>query len=652
MAQLFAIQTYHGTSLFLDRTTGRVLHRDSTGHDGAQLELLLLRGSTSTRWGFVVAVDPREGEVLLGTGAGFEAVLLISPPDDTGAVTLRSALPNMFISAIPNGDIEANRTVADSWERFTLNAVSPIGGRAAEDAAGFAALVQILPTELPVWPEVLLQLVTGTPSDEAAALIGSIWKLLTVAEFDRFARQLLLDGRLSKQLAALFPADFWAVTALPALLAWMAERSAPTIAAGQPSTGPPRAWAGAWRAMSGWMRRSKLPERLDRQAEPKQKPPENIGPELDHLARGGYDGVLASVAHACHAALRLTVQPCRDIAIVATARSEGVYLLEWIAYHRLLGVDKFFLYSNDNDDGSDALLAALHTARIVTWTRSELASGSSAQSKAYGHALNVNLALLDYRWGLFVDIDEFLVLNPARYSGIREFTRRQEMRETDAVGINWVMVGSSGHLRWAAEPLTRRNTHLLGATNPHIKVMMSPRHFIHAHPHFPYVDPRRGTIFRLASGELHEHRNQPRNAYHAQAFADEPSETDACIYHYFFKSVDEFVWKNARNRGDYPMSHGISFQSIDQGAASAFLSQHISTNVRQDDRILRCAPGLDAEIERLRGLPGVRDAETAVTACFQVRLAEVKTAFRKSQRLFELGTTGEEFRTLLRDAGG
>jgi hypothetical protein len=181
--------------------------------------------------------------------------------------------------------------------------------------------------------------------------------------------------------------------------------------------------------------------------------------------------------------------------------------------------------------------------------------------------------------------------------------------------------------------------------------MMSPRHFTQAHPHFPFADPRRGTIFRLAGGELHEHRNQPRNAYHARAFADEPSETDACIYHFFFKSVEEFVWKNARNRGDFPMSHETSFQSIDQPAAAAFLSQHRSSDIRQNDRIQRCAPGLGAEIERLRGLPDVRDAERAVVARFAVRLAEVKTAFRKSQRLFELGTTGEEFRTLLRDAG-
>lgn len=36
--------------------------------------------------------------------------------------------------------------------------------------------------------------------------------------------------------------------------------------------------------------------------------------------------------------------------IVATARNEGVYLVEWIAYHRALGFEKIYIYTNNNQD--------------------------------------------------------------------------------------------------------------------------------------------------------------------------------------------------------------------------------------------------------------------------------------------------------------
>ena len=54
---------------------------------------------------------------------------------------------------------------------------------------------------------------------------------------------------------------------------------------------------------------------------------------------------------------------------MTAVRNEGLYLVEWLAYHRQLGVDAFFIYANDNDDGSDALLAALSRAGVVNWIR-------------------------------------------------------------------------------------------------------------------------------------------------------------------------------------------------------------------------------------------------------------------------------------------
>ncbi|PKP84385.1 MAG: hypothetical protein CVT80_08490 [Alphaproteobacteria bacterium HGW-Alphaproteobacteria-2] len=41
-------------------------------------------------------------------------------------------------------------------------------------------------------------------------------------------------------------------------------------------------------------------------------------------------------------------------------RNEGPYLLEWLAHHIAAGVSDFLIYSNDCEDGSDAMLGLLH----------------------------------------------------------------------------------------------------------------------------------------------------------------------------------------------------------------------------------------------------------------------------------------------------
>ena len=462
-------------------------------------------------------------------------------------------------------------------------------------------------------------LLTGPESGAAAALIQAIWPLVPLDAFDRMALRLRDDGALMQRVGRMFAGDFWAETALPALQRWNADRAAGVE---RPAT--------------------LAPERIG---------PERIGPERDHLAWDGFDGRLVSFAHACNAAIRFHTRPKAGVAIVATARSEGIYLLEWIAYHRRLGVEAFYLYTNNNDDGSDALLAALHAAGVITWIRSEMAPGTSAQNKAYGHALNLLLPLLEYRWAFLIDIDEFVVINPDHYATLGDFTANQEAWGADVVGMTWTMVGSSGQTRWRDEPLTRRNTHLRRDPNRHIKVMLSPRQFVQAHPHFPFADPRRPCVFRLASGELHRHLKQSPGAYHARAFADEATDDDASVYHYYYKSVEEFVWKSSRNRGDWPMSPATDFASLDAAALTQFLAQHHSMVFTENDRLARCAPALDEEIAALRRLPGVGAAESEVKAQFAARCATIQQQLLASGKLETLGADGERLRQLLLQLG-
>ena len=639
MEPVFTARTCHGTVLAIDAADRRLRHAHP-GELGGQLfpAHLLTGGSLGLRC-LPFALHPATSRPILPAPISAGSGILLEALQGSEPHRLRSAATGRYLTAVPDGRMEADRPAAALWEEFTLSPVSADPNPGPQALEHFLASARTALAATTPWAQSIAALLAGPASDTAAALVEAVWPLLTLEEFDRLASQMRQNRALSGRLPELFPQDFYAVTALPGLLQFLAERDAPQ----RPATG-----AGGWTtgqppAPSAWPWRDAPTPAASTPA----APPRVIGPALDHLARDGYDGRLASFAHACNASLRDRAVPTKGAAIVATARSEGVYLLEWIAHHRLLGVEAIFLYTNDNDDGSDALLAALHQAGIITWTRSELATGCSAQNKAYGHALNVNLRLLDHRWALFIDLDEFLMLNPERYRTIADFARWHEMRQTDAVGINWVMVGSSGQSRWTGEPLARRNTNLLTEPNAHIKAMLAPRHFIQAHPHFPFADYRRGVFFRLASGAMHEHRKQPASNYHARAFTDEPSCADACLYHYNFKSVEEFAWKVSRNRGDFPLSHGVNFEGVDHVAVGSFLNQHQSPDVTPSGQAASLVPALEAEIARLRALPGVGEAERAVTALFRQRLDLVKAKLIAEPHLSNLDGPGEEMRALL-----
>ena len=73
--------------------------------------------------------------------------------------------------------------------------------------------------------------------------------------------------------------------------------------------------------------------------------------------------------------------------LVASVRDEGPWLLEWLAYHRAIGFDDIWVWSNDNTDGSDALLAALDARGIIRHRPNRVPPGSAPQLHAYNLTL-------------------------------------------------------------------------------------------------------------------------------------------------------------------------------------------------------------------------------------------------------------------------
>ena len=97
------------------------------------------------------------------------------------------------------------------------------------------------------------------------------------------------------------------------------------------------------------------------------------------------------------------------ILVVTSMKNEAPFILEWIAYHKSIGVDHFLVYTNDCTDNTNEMLDRLadlgHVTRVPNpWDK---ASGKKPQHVALKDALR-QTCYDDANWVLTIDCDEFV----------------------------------------------------------------------------------------------------------------------------------------------------------------------------------------------------------------------------------------------------
>lgn len=127
-----------------------------------------------------------------------------------------------------------------------------------------------------------------------------------------------------------------------------------------------------------------------------------------------------------------------DLSIVAVMKNESPYLKEWLDFHILAGVQKFYLYDNESTDDTRKILKPYIQSGIVDYT---FWPGKYQQRAVYIDAINRHSN--DTRWMAVIDLDEFIV--PTQCDTITEFLYTLP-RNFGALVLSWVMYGSSGHI--------------------------------------------------------------------------------------------------------------------------------------------------------------------------------------------------------------
>ena len=308
--------------------------------------------------------------------------------------------------------------------------------------------------------------------------------------------------------------------------------------------------------------------------------------------------------------------------MLATGRNAGIYYLASIAHYRRLGVEHFFIYTNDNIDQSETLLDALARSGIATVITNRIEGRTAGQLKVYAHALSWLPQILDYEWTLLIDLDEFVTIQPPRAPDLPSLLAERGQDGATSVSFTWRMFTPGHERHWRAAPLIERFQCYESVSNTAVKTAFVTRLHALSHPHDPQPAPGVRPMHQKPSGALHHWEGRtgmPSNG--------EPEYDVAWINHYFFKSLDEWIWKNARNRkGFFAVDDAFA---VEPRAVLGHCRMAGTDGRPRDESLVPTLPGLEEELTSLRALEGVRAAEETVRRAFVDRVADLRRALRR-----------------------
>jgi len=181
-------------------------------------------------------------------------------------------------------------------------------------------------------------------------------------------------------------------------------------------------------------------------------------------------------------------EPKYYVSICSLFRDEARFLKEWIEYHRMVGVEHFYLFNHLSEDGYEEVLRPYIEKGIVelfhlTKESQDHRHWYKIQTGAYNKIIQERT--FETFWLAVIDSDEFIV--PITDKDFPSFLRKYE--DYGGVCIHWQIYGTSGNKRIPEDQtmigtlLKKAHTHSF--INTTIKSIIRPPCVKHFHnPHF------------------------------------------------------------------------------------------------------------------------------------------------------------------------
>ncbi len=280
--------------------------------------------------------------------------------------------------------------------------------------------------------------------------------------------------------------------------------------------------------------------------------------------------------------------------LVATVKNEALNLLEWVAWHRMIGFTDILIYYNNCEDSTARTLRVMQAAGLVRAFPNDFPPDHPAppfQNRAYrraGHEPEYAAA----RWCMALDADEFLLIH-AGNGTLADLTAA--CGDADAMRINWRVFGNSGLTALDARLQTERFTRAMLRQAVQrwpipVKTLFRTASYGRIGIHLPHLPQR--DVPKVVTGS-----GLPLEEVKVRGFncTDPGDYALAQVNHYMVRDCDSFLIKSARGSSSHP-----------EREVRAEYWRKWNRNEQRETAILARRDMLLAEMQRLDALTGGR----------------------------------------------
>ncbi|OIQ33618.1 MAG: glycosyl transferase family 2 [Alphaproteobacteria bacterium MedPE-SWcel] len=284
--------------------------------------------------------------------------------------------------------------------------------------------------------------------------------------------------------------------------------------------------------------------------------------------------------------------------IVGCMKNEAPYILEWVAYHRMIGVDSFLIYTNGCTDGTAEILDRLQDLGLLQHRNNDNWKGNSPQQYALNQSLREPV-IRNADWVIHIDVDEFINVRCGNGTLDDFFSHAPDATN---VAMTWRLFGHNGVSALSDQPVIAQFDHCAPqfCPKPHtvwgFKTMfknIGAYKKISCHRPNKLEEDRRGRV-KWVNGSGRDMTSEAvdngwRNS--RKSFGYDLLQ----LNHYALRSAESFLVKRQRGRALHvDRSIGLNYWI------------RMDWNDHKDVTIQRNLPRLEAEMARLLGDPVLR----------------------------------------------